>query len=232
MLRDYLRKLINRNKKKVVYTAISGDYDELLKPAFINDDWDYICFTDNENMKSDFWHIHEMDNLKLDPVRKNRVYKILPHKYLSEYDYSLYIDGNFRIRGDIEEYILRFSKGNPMICIVHPERDCIYEEAKVCVAQKKDSEDVIRNQIRKYNSENYPTNFGLIAGGILFRKHNNPNVIKVMNSWWREVKSQSRRDQLSFNYACWKNNFNYDVCDLCYWGNEFFEYFQHKGLLH
>ena len=94
--------------------------------------------------------------------------------------------------------------------------------------QKKDSPEVILNQINRYKAENYPKKWGMIASGILFRKHNDPQVIKVMNTWWEELKYQSRRDQLSFNYACWKNNFKYDVCDLCYWGNEFFEYFQHK----
>ena len=27
-----------------------------------------------------------------------------------------------------------------------------------------------------------------------------------MDEWWEEIKNGSHRDQLSFNYVCWKNN--------------------------
>ena len=41
------------------------------------------------------------------------------------------------------------------------------------------------------------------------RKHNETNVIETMEDWWTEIKHHSRRDQLSFNYTAWKNNFNF-----------------------
>ena len=28
-----------------------------------------------------------------------------------------------------------------------------------------------------------------------------------MEDWWKIVSTQSKRDQLSFNYVAWKNNF-------------------------
>jgi len=221
----------NRKTKtnKVVYTVITGDYDDLLTPEHVNDDWDYVCFTDNMNLSSDFWEIREMEGFNLDNIRKNRIYKILPHIFLPEYDYSLYIDGNFRIIGDIDEYITRFLKNNHMLCFIHPERNCIYEEAQTVLKMGKDSEKFVSPQINKYKSENYPKNNGLIAGGILFRKHNNPPVVKIMNAWWRMVEFYSRRDQLSFNYVCWKYDFNFDMCNLSYWDNEYFERLPHVG---
>ena len=42
-----LSNIFKRKYKKVVYTAITGNYDELITPEYINKDWDYICFTDN-----------------------------------------------------------------------------------------------------------------------------------------------------------------------------------------
>ena len=43
-----------------------------------------------------------------------------------------------------------------------------------------------------------------------------------MESWWEEVKYNSKRDQLSFNYIAWLHNlkFNYIEGDLR--NNEFF----------
>ena len=31
-----------------------------------------------------------------------------------------------------------------------------------------------------------------------------------MEDWWLELKYWSKRDQLSFPYVCWKNQFNYN----------------------
>ena len=224
----FLSKIFKNNNKKVVYTAITGDYDELFTPVYINDNWDYVCFTDNNNLKSDFWQIRKMKDLKLDKVKKARNYKILPHLYLQEYQYSLWIDGNFRIIGDIDEYIRRFSKDKSMLCFVHPERKCIYDEAEVCIKLNKDSDEIIKKQIKEYQSENYPENRGLIASGILFRKHNDPIIINLMNKWWDELKLHSFRDQLSFDYVCWKKSFDYDKCDLCCWETEYFEWNSHN----
>lgn len=227
LISDSIKKIGFKKNNKVVYTVITGDYDDLKIPEYVNEDWDYICFTDTD-IKSDFWQIRNIHEFELDPVRKSRKYKILPHNYLSEYDYSIYIDGSFVITGDMNEYINKYAKTNPMLCLTHPERNCIYDEADVCLSLKKDSENIIITQIEKYLVEKYPKNNGLIAGGIMFRKHNDPSVIEVMEDWNEEVLNYSRRDQLSFNYICWKKDFEYDICDLSCWGNEYFRGIPHK----
>ena len=231
-----LFKLIKEESKKInfeknnvaVYTAITGNYDELLIPEYVNDNFDYICFTDNKDLKSDFWEIRLMEELDLDKIRKARHYKILPHLYLEEYDYSLWIDGNFRIIGNLEYFINEYAKNNKLMGIIHEERNCIYEEANACINLGKDSEEIISSQMKKYKVEGYPENQGLIASGILFRDHKDAEIIKLMEDWYKEVINHSKRDQLSFNYVCWKNSFNYDECDRHYWRNEYFESVDHK----
>ena len=109
-----------------------------------------------------------------------------------------------------------------MMCMNHPDRDCIYQEAEAVVELKKDTENIVSIQIHKYLGENYPKNNGMIASGILYRTHNDPVVKELMNEWWNEVKLMSRRDQLSFNYVCWKKEFQYSICDLDYSKSEFF----------
>ncbi|MNW50932.1 hypothetical protein D3C74_283970 [compost metagenome] len=227
-LRKFLQKLFEHNKRLAIYTAVSGEYDKLKRPIFINNNCDYICFTDNENIKSDFWQIRKMEKSDLDTVRKARRYKILPHLYLPEYEYSLWVDGNYEIIGDVEDFIKKYARQYPMMCLIHPDRDCVYDEAKACIELNRDKSEVISKQMDKYVSENYPENNGMIASGILFRKHNNHQVIKVASDWWREVENHSRRDQLSFNYVCWKNDFNYDTCHLSCYGNEYFKREEHS----
>ena len=68
---------------------------------------------------------------------------------------------------------------------------------------------IINNQIERYKLDNYPAHNGLTRNTILIRKHNEPDVIKTMEDWWVEVKYGSKRDQLSFDYSAWKNDFNF-----------------------
>ena len=80
----------------------------------------------------------------------------------------------------------------------------------------------MHNQVSKYLKEGYPQNNGLATNPILLRKHNDINVIKTMEDWWLEIKHNSRRDQLSFNYIAWKNNFNFEYLKGDSRKNEYF----------
>ena len=219
--------IIAKNEKGVIYTAIFGDYDELQTPEYINTNLDYICFTDNPNLKSDVWEIRLIDNLKLDNTRKARLIKILPHKYLNEYDYSIWVDGAIKITNDIFKYINKYSTGKPLLGIIHPYRNCIYDEANACINSQKDDKKTIKKQITKYKQEDYPKNNGLIESGVLFRKHNDSQLIHVMEDWFYEVLNYSKRDQLSLNYILWKNNFSIDYAPIFMWRSQYFEHSFH-----
>ncbi len=220
-------KLDFNNKRIVVYTAVTGGYDEPIIPSYVNEDFDYICFTDNPQLKSDFWTIKLMEEEDIDNIRRVRKYKILPHKYLSEYDYSIWIDTNFEITANLEDYIHKYSKENKLLAIKHEFRDCIYQEATTCINSNKDSSQVINKQMDKYKSEGYPEHNGLIASGILFRNHNDKQVMKVMQDWYNQLENYSYRDQLSFNYSCYKNNFTYDEAKIFYLKNPYFQRHDH-----
>ena len=225
-----LNNIISSDEKGVVYTAIFGDYENLLEPKFINEDLDYICFTDNPNLKSNFWEIKLVDNPNLDNVRKARKVKILPHEYVKEYDYSIWVDAGFQIIGDIKKFINLYSTGKSFMSCIHTNRNCIYDEATECILQKKDNEQVFNAQINKYKKENYPEKYGLIESGVIYRRHNDPKIIKAMDDWCSEVINFSNRDQISLPYVLWKNNLPIDKYRIFYWKNPYFEHFYHQKL--
>jgi hypothetical protein len=70
---------------------------------------------------------------------------------------------------------------------------------------RKDSAENINPQIERYKKEGFPKGYGLLQSNILIRKHNNEDCIRLMEAWSNEVMNGSHRDQLSFNYCCWKN---------------------------
>ena len=90
-----------KDSKIAVYTAFTGDYDSLKEPDFVDENCDYICFTDNESVESDLYEIIPMDDSNLDNNRKAKRYKVLPHKYLKDYEYSFWLDGTFKVKSSL-----------------------------------------------------------------------------------------------------------------------------------
>lgn len=225
-----------KNNKLVIYTAFTGDYDTLKHPDVIDDNCDYICFTDNPDLESDLWKIIPMEDSILDNNRKAKQYKLLPHKYLKDYKYSFWLDGTFKIKGSIREYIYKNIRANSnMLVVVHTERDCVYEEYDASKIIPRYPRAVMEEQVEYYRSQGFPEHYGLGVMGALFRQHNHPDVIKVMEDWWDENIKFTNQDQLSFAYVCWKNDFHPSVSRIYYWDNEYWakegQNYHHKVIL-
>ena len=194
--------------KKVIYTCITGGYDGIIEPQQISDGFDYVCFTDDESMKSNIWDIRPLpkETEGLSQVKKQRYVKINPHLLLNEYDISIWVDGNVTIKSDLNKFVSENVVDNCSVYVPkHPQRNCIYAEEKVVLKMGKDKIDRTRPQIDRYRKEGFPENYGLLQSNILLRKHNEQDCIKLMEEWFNELKNGSHRDQLSFNYAAWKH---------------------------
>lgn len=214
--------LINdiKNSKIVIYTAFTKGYDSLKELEVIDENCDYICFTNDKELTSDIWDIRIIDDSILDNNRIAKQFKVLPHKYLPEYKYSFWLDGTFKIKGSIREYIYKFVNSK-MLCVVHPERDCIYDEAQVSKIFVRYPNYTILKQIETYEEEGMPKHFGLPVLGAIFRKHNDSEIISLMEQWWEEIIKFTNQDQLGFTYLMWKNNFMVSVASVYYWKNEY-----------
>jgi hypothetical protein len=218
--------------KVVIYTAIFGGFDELLEPEYIPEGCDFVCFTDSD-FKSDVWDVRKVIPYYEQPVRNSRYYKTKPHVYLSNYDISIWIDGTFIVRKDVNDLIEKYLSNVNMACFNHNNtsldpHNCIYYSADYILhlgnknyninpsrglKAYKDDPKLITSQIEKYKKEGYPKDNGLVISGILFRRHNELDVIKVMEDWWIEINYHSHICQLSLPYVFWKNNFKFGWVD-------------------
>lgn len=214
--------------KGVVYSAITGGYDTVKEPEYVSASLDYVLFTDNPSITSKKWKVIYIDNPDgLDSVRLARKIKILGHTYLNAYDYTIWVDGKLSIRDDLREYVDSNRLHEPMLCFAHYNEDCIYDEKRACATLKKDNEEIMEAQVSRYRKEGYPEHNGLIDSGILVREHKNEKVKEVMKIWWNEILNGSYRDQLSFNYACWKADFIYDTSELVIYRNKYVTLYNH-----
>lgn len=207
IIKEYNKYKENRKAKGVIYTCITGGYDSLKTHKYIDFDWDYICFTDNKNIKTDgIWEIKPLIFNELDNGRNNRWHKVNPHKIFLNYTKSIYIDGNIRILSKSFFENLENKKENIFISTLHPKRKCLYTEAEECIKNKLEKEEIIKKQIKKIEEEGFPKNYGLYEANIIYRHHNNEKIIALNEEWWYFIKNFAKRDQLSLTYICWKNN--------------------------
>ena len=131
---------------------------------------------------------------------------------MKEYDVSIWIDGNVKVKGNLLKFISQYDLGTCSFWVrKHPQRDCIYDEGTACIALHKDSKDVIDRQTAKYKSLSYPAHNGLAETNVILRKHSDLACQKLCEMWASEICFHSFRDQLSFNYACYACRFKYGV---------------------
>lgn len=107
----------------IVYTSIFGEYDEVQKQN-LSDNWDWKCFDESNSLP-----LYEDNN------RNAKRFKVLPHRYLSDYEYSIFIDGNMTVNGNIDELIDKYLGDANVAFFSHNNnhldaRNCAYEEAK------------------------------------------------------------------------------------------------------
>ncbi len=206
-----------------VYTAIFGDYDILRDPQNYNPDCRYACFTDSQQ-DSDIWQVVMQQRLMPTSVRDARLRKILGHALINT-KYSIWLDGNLQLLIDPVKIVTQYLAVYDIALFAHCERDCVYQEAATNVLMHKAPAEDVRRQVDRYKSEGYPEHNGMAETSILIRRHT-PKVIKFSRLWWIEIMRETARDQLSFDYVCWKmgmqyeaieGNFRYGGCPwLCY----------------
>lgn len=221
-----------------VYTSIFGGYDNLIDEQFQMDGVDYICFTDRD-IESKTWKVVKSTPIYNDSNRNAKKYKVLPHRYLNDYDWSVWIDGNIKVISDIRSLCNgdAYKLYDHMLVGEYDRRNCIYDEAQTIlnfgkinserypekgIKNWKDNPKLIVDQMNRYLSEGYPKQNGLSTTPIMVRNHMDDNVINHNEDWWSEIKHNSKRDQLSFNYIAWKNQFNFVYLEGDSRNNEYF----------
>lgn len=208
----------SRRNPIAVYTAIFGGKDTPVSSPH-EEGVDRLCFTDDHSVKSA--HFEVIRAAARDPVRSARHFKILPQFHFPRYRNTIWVDGNIEFTTPrLKNLLDRFLSDADLAVFRHPWRNCIYEEAEACIALNKDDSRVIRLQVQRYREEGYPANNGLVASGVLLRRHGARALEEFSEAWWQEVSGNSARDQLSFNYVAWRLGFKYRIIDEDIFAND------------
>ena len=211
-INEYLEVKKSRTSKKVMYMCITGDFDKLEEIKgfkYIDKDWDYICFTDNEEHirlgQVGMWQVKPLIYKESTLSKNNRWHKIHPHLLFPEYDESIYIDSNINVlTPKLFEMVKNTDKD--ILLPMHANKINLYSEIIWARNNGYDEPELSEKLYKIIEESGFPQNYGMFENNIIYRKHHKPEIIDIMNEWWYFMQNYSNRDQTSFSYIFWKHN--------------------------
>ena len=194
-------------RKVIVYSCLIGDYDQV-STFKKQKGYDYILFTD-QIIKDTNWTVlpipDEVLKLNVSDIKKQRYMKINPHKFFKNYDLSLYIDANYAIKGDLDDYLINTLNPIDHIYIPHLQfGKGIKAAINTAIEKKLDDVNLLKKVMNRYKKLNLLETTGIVNAGLIIRKHHTKDCIKLMEKWWEEVRDYSHVDGFAFNYAGYK----------------------------
>lgn len=223
--------------KTLVYTALLGQGKDRLHPAPApSSDIDYVCLVDTDfkfwKYGSPGWVLRKIQNLpESTPRRTARHYKTCIHRYAydflrSSYDYFIWIDGCLSPRSAFVDFVTGLTSADDLLAFKHPKRACIYAERVACTGWRKDNVLIMKAQVAAYKLEGYPEHNGLAETSCVVRR-NTAAMNALGEAWWDEIGKNSHRDQLSFDYVCWKRKIKYGILPGCRDRSPLFDTYPH-----
>lgn len=196
-------------KDFVVFTVLTGNYEEVRRPAVTDSRFDFILFTNDVQSSVGVWSVRPIPNVTPgDNKRLSRYPKTHPETMLADYKASLYIDANIQIRDRwvYDRFVELYEKGVEFagIKLVLTGRDCIYEHAFDICQWLVESQDTAIRQCRAMYVQGFPQHFGLNENNVIYRLHTE-RMKAADEEWWNWILTYSGRDQFSYMYCLWHN---------------------------
>lgn len=217
------KKEIDPNKKVAVFTCITGGYDNLNKPLVINKQCDYFLITDVPNdvkIENEEYYtripISQVvpDNLTT-PKAQNRYCKAHGFEVFENYDYSIYVDGNIQIIGNMIDLLKKIGKYGVAFHRFTYGED-VYEHAMSLAIRSRINREDACQEMQKLAKKGFPRNYGFPEGGVVICDHHCEDGKRILTEWNDYYNGAlAKRDQLYLPYVLWKNGIETDeVCTL------------------
>lgn len=196
----------------VIYTVLIGAKEALRDPlaelpadAKTDLQLDFVCLTDNLQMRSPTWRLVPLADRHLPAEKLSRRPKALPHEYFPDVEHSLYIDNTVCFKRLPQAADLQIpSPGKPYLFrgFRHATRNHPGEEAAVLATLGYEEVDTLCRQLDFYAAQRPLSQVTpLSTGTVLLRSHHSPTVREFGRLWWESILAFSKRDQISLDYA-------------------------------
>jgi hypothetical protein len=162
---------------------------------------DFVCFTNSYRIVPFHWEVRHAPLMEdLGGRLTARYYKIMGHKLLPSYEYTLWMDPTHALleqplaileRAIASATALSSAPGHSPVIWSHKHNDrtCAYSEANTCIVNKKGNSTAILLQLRRYYKEGFPEHWegGLADTAVLLRHSSSPVLQQLCDAWWDEM---------------------------------------------
>jgi len=196
--------------RRCVYTTLIGRYEKLNEqPVARQSAIPFICLTDDPGLTSETWQVVRVTPLfEQDPVRSQRMLKLRPHRHLSGFDCSLYIDNSVALIAPPEQIFSTYLSNASFALPTHSFRASVRDEFEEVAACRLDDPERIADQLVDYATADPDVlRERPYWSAVLLRDHRDARVYETSEIWAAHVLRYSRRDQLSANRAFRRSGF-------------------------
>jgi hypothetical protein len=214
--------------KVVLYTALYGNYHSKFN-ALPDLGIDAYAFTDHPGTAASGWQTVEVPfpDKYAHPRLQAKWFKMFPHELFPQYDVSIWIDAGWNtvsVDGMVEHL------GNNNLCFYpHPRNKNLLNELYETMGLEKYKMLPCPSQVADYYADGYQDENGILECTSLLRRHNESDVKRFNEAWWRECRKWTFCDQLSAPYVLWKEQVNYSKFPFSLSGQNWFRLKEWRG---
>ena len=190
-----------RKKRRVVYSALLGDYENLVpRPVTDSEYADHVFLTDSPRADPGAgWNIVRVEpHFPSDSVRSARRLKILGHPSIAGYDESLWLDNRVAIRAPLSTLFDSLSDSD-LAVPYHSYRESVRAEFLEVIASGYDDPTAVRKLYAIARDADVVHERPYWTGMLL--RAESHDVRMSMERWYEYLLLTTRRDQLSLNIA-------------------------------
>jgi hypothetical protein len=186
-----------------VITSVYGEYDTL-KPVVTQTrpftEWVLVTDREPDPELASGWRVVFDPKREMSRRRAAKLPKLRPWEY-TDAGMSVWLDASFRVTSQwavaqMTDHLIDHLPAQDIAQFRHPDRDCLYDEAKTVLALGMDDAETVQQQTEAYRRGGHPVHWGLWATGVIVRRHTEA-VRRLGDLWSQSVGMWSHRDQIS-----------------------------------
>lgn len=216
--------------KVCVYTANYGGYDRAYEPKHINQNVEYVYYTDTTTALDvpTPWIAVTNGLMETGPQMTARCLKTI---YMpARFDFVIWHDANLVLMDDPYELINLFMDDADIALFQHPAHVDLTQEGMAIQLKKGIPAKEVLRQTRHYRSIGYKNDNGHYESGFIIRRVS-PKIHQFNGIWWDHIQSFCIRDQMSLGYALWRTGLRVKVLPGSCYHSAFIDAHRHAGVM-
>lgn len=211
--------------KIAVLTANFGGFDTVKSIPQQDIEFDRFYYTESNSP----FPFHTIDNRL-----RAKVFKIIPHILLPDYDVYVWIDGNVQVKSNnLVSTVIKALGSKSLAISPHPSRGTIYEEADFIINSIKGGSKYLKS---RYSIDSIQKEMNTLPKDLdglywcgLFARRNTPHINAAFDEWFRRNVLYTNFDQISFVDIVHKFYLEVGTFNLGdFYNNEFYQLTPHK----